>query len=194
MRAVALEIMGDKLNVAQSSQDELRFGTNGSLSVDLIKGTFFANDPAVNAGGGVIDFVMRYKHLDKVAAKVWLQDRGHMPKPSPRVRVVATYDYHDETGSPLFQVRRMEPKNFIQAAADGRGGWATGKGCMGGVQRVPYRLPAVIAAVAAGNIVFIAEGEKGANALESIGLVGTCSSGGAGNGGPNTTGHLPAPT
>jgi putative DNA primase/helicase len=74
----------------------------------------------------------------------------------------------------------MEPKNFIQARADGNGGWICRAGCMKGVRLVPYRLPAVIAAVAAGRTIHIAEGEKGVHALESIGLVGTCSPGGAG--------------
>ena len=51
---------------------------------------------------------------------------------------------------------------------------------MNGVRRVLYRLPAVIAAVEAGDTIWIAEGEKCVEALERAGAVGTTNPGGAG--------------
>jgi DNA primase len=46
---------------------------------------------------------------------------------------------------------------------------------------VPYRLPKLIEAVNAGQIVYIVEGEKDVHAIELAGAVATCNPGGAGN-------------
>jgi putative DNA primase/helicase len=92
-------------------------------------------------------------------------------------REVATYDYTDRDGQLVFQVVRFEPKAFRQRRPDGRGGWLWK---LDGVERVIYRLAAVIAAVSAGRTVYVAEGEKGVHALESIGVAATCSPAGAG--------------
>ena len=95
-------------------------------------------------------------------------------------QVVGRYIYHDAEGRPVFEVTRWNPKGFSQARIDPNGERVTGTGCMKGVQRVPYRLPELIAAVAAGDPVFIVEGEKDADALWDAGHVATCNSGGAG--------------
>jgi P4 family phage/plasmid primase-like protien len=98
--------------------------------------------------------------------------------PAPgTARIDKTYDYPDATGNLLFQVVRFDPKGFRQRRPDGNGGWIWK---MTGVQRVLYRLPAVIEAVKAGQVIFLVEGEKDADALVSIGLCGTCNPGGAG--------------
>lgn len=39
----------------------------------------------------------------------------------PRIR--STYDYRDESGNVVFQVVRLEPKDFRQRKPDGCGGW-----------------------------------------------------------------------
>jgi 5S rRNA maturation endonuclease (ribonuclease M5) len=91
-------------------------------------------------------------------------------------RIIATYDYHDESGNLLFQVVRFEPKDFRQRAPDGKGGWTWRTA---GVRKVLYRLPEVIAAVKAGTPVLIPEGEKDANALAGLGFCATCNAGGA---------------
>lgn len=178
MGPVARELLGEPTEHNKAKR-ELRFGTRGSLCVSLDKGTWFDNE--ANRGGGVLAFVQERKNLKKAAAITWLQDHGHIPKAAPSKptgrRIVATYDYTDADGVLRFQVVRFDPKDFRQRAPDGKGGWAWS---MGGVERVLYRLPEVIAAVSKGRTIFIAEGEKGVHALESIGLVGTCSPGGAG--------------
>ncbi len=56
-------------------------------------------------------------------------------------RIVAEYDYRDETGAVLFQVVRYEPKNFKQRKPDGKGGWTWN---LNGIRRVPYRLPELL--------------------------------------------------
>lgn len=176
MCAVARELLGEP-NRVLSSRDEWRYGERGSLKIDVKAGTFC--DFESGAAGGVIDFVSSQTRTDKAAALAWLAARKHLPeqRPSkPKSRIVKTYDYCDEAGALAFQVCRFEPKDFRQRRPNGSGGWIWK---MDGVQRVPYRLPDVIAAVENREVIYIAEGEKGADALASIGVVGTCSPGGA---------------
>jgi len=91
-------------------------------------------------------------------------------------RVVATYDYRDPSGDLLFQVLRYEGKEFRQRRPDGNGGWIWK---LGRTPRVLYRLPELLAA-GPDEWVFVAEGEKDANRLGSVGLIATCNPGGAG--------------
>jgi hypothetical protein len=91
--------------------------------------------------------------------------------------VDAVYDYQDENGELLFQVIRFKPKEFRQRRPDGVGGYVWN---MDGVRRVPYHLPELLEAIVNDTTVFIAEGEKGANALMRLGVTATCSPGGAG--------------
>ena len=88
-------------------------------------------------------------------------------------RVVAEYEYTDENGRVLFIVVRKEPKAFIQRRQDGQWG-------RGDARLVPYRLPELIAAVAAADRVWICEGEKDVEAMRAAGVVATCNAGGAG--------------
>lgn len=94
-------------------------------------------------------------------------------------RIVAEYDYTDETGKLLFQVLRYEPKDFRQrrpnpeyteSGKESRWIFSTKD-----VPKVVYRLPQVLAA----NIVYVCEGEKDVHALEAFGLTATCNPGGA---------------
>ncbi|MCU0783199.1 MAG: hypothetical protein MUF81_03955 [Verrucomicrobia bacterium] len=98
---------------------------------------------------------------------------------SGTARIVASYDYNDESGKLLFQVCRLDPKDFRQRRPDKTAldGW-TWK--TSGVRRVLYRLPELLAAVKSGQPVFIAEGEKDVDALAKQGLIATCNCGGAG--------------
>lgn len=178
MGPVARELLGEP-SEDNKTKRELRFGTRGSLSVSLEKGTW--HDHEQGKGGGVLDLVQDRKSLDRDGAVVWLQERGHITKvdapKSGMGRQVAAYDYLSASGELLFQVVRFEPKNFRQRRPDGNGGWVWK---MAGVQLIPYRLSAVVRAIERRHTIYIAEGEKGVHALESIGLVGTCSPGGAG--------------
>src|SRR5262249_47815653 len=67
---------------------------------------------------------------------------------TPRGPAIAVYDYTDERGNLLFQVLRTVDKQFPQRCPDGHGGW---KWRLGGVRRVPYRLPKLLAAIAEGK-------------------------------------------
>jgi hypothetical protein len=92
-------------------------------------------------------------------------------------RLAATYPYCDANGTMLYRVHRMDPKSFWQQRVDANGQWVTG---LGDVERVLYHLPDIIAAVAAGRTIWLAEGEKDVDNLRAHGLDATCNSGGAG--------------
>ncbi|MCL4499296.1 MAG: toprim domain-containing protein, partial [Chloroflexi bacterium] len=94
-------------------------------------------------------------------------------------RIIATYDYVNETGELLYQVQRTERKQFIQRRRVIRDNMAKWVYDIKGVTRVLYRLPRVKNAVASGEAVYVVEGEKDVHSLEAWGLVGTTQSGGA---------------
>ena len=106
-------------------------------------------------------------------------------KPKERSRLVKTYDYVNATGELLFQVCRMEPKNFLQRRkpragddpADIKGGWVWKRD---GIVQAPYRLPELIEAIADERTIFIDEGEKNVDNLIELGVPATCNAGGAG--------------
>ena len=203
MGPVALKLYGTP-NKALSTKDELRFGSHGSLSVDLVKGTWYRHGE--NAGGGVLALV-EFVHGAKGGEAVkWLRENGfEVPDRAPpakanghangnahangsagaKPKIVATYDYVDEAGNFLFQVCRFEPKDFRQrrrptpsdAPEKIKGGWVwSTKGC----RQVPYRLPELIDAIKAGMTIFAVEGEKDADRLWSIGVPATTNAQGAG--------------
>jgi putative DNA primase/helicase len=101
------------------------------------------------------------------------------PPQSMKDRIVAEYNYTDEDGRLLFQTVRFEPKGFRQRHPDPSmpDGWSWN---LNGTRRVPFNLPKVLAAVRAGEPVWVAEGEKDVLALERAGVVATCNPMGAG--------------
>jgi hypothetical protein len=171
MEPVALRLLGEP---AQKHGHEWRYGNRGSLSIDLAKGHWF--DHEANTGGGVFDLIKREGHEQPAA---WLRREGLLATPQvvgrPQPRIVKTYDYCDENGTLLFQVVRFEPKDFRQRRPDGRGGWIWN---LHDTRRVPYLLPELVKAVAAGQTVYIPEGEKDADNLCAIGLAATTNPGG----------------
>ena len=108
------------------------------------------------------------------------EDRAPAGEWTPCGVAVAIYDYRDEAGNLLFQVCRTANKDFPQRIPDStrKSGY---RWSLGDTRRVPYRLPRVIEAVADGETIWIAEGEKDVHALERAGLTATCNPSGAGN-------------
>lgn len=86
-------------------------------------------------------------------------------------RIIATYDYTDAAGEPLYQVVRYEPKDFRPRYSDGACGFIWKKH----PNQVLYRLPEVLEAA----IVFVVEGEKDVEKLREHGFVATTNAGGA---------------
>src|SRR5262245_5917756 len=171
MEPVALRLLGEP---AQKLGNEWRYGSRGSLSIDLKKGSWF--DHEANVGGGVFDLIRRQGY-DQPAA--WLRSEGLLGSPQvvshTEPKIVKTYDYCDEDGTLLFQVVRFEPKDFRQRKPDGHGGWIWK---LGDMRSIPSRLPELPRAVAAGETIFIAEGEKDVDNLRAVGLEATTSPGG----------------
>jgi hypothetical protein len=188
METVARILLGDPNPTLSKPPRELRFGSNGSLRIDLTKGTFF--DFEANEGGGVLMLIRREEGLpsDQDAAK-WLVERGLIKGENPeKARIVATYDYVDEDARLLFQVVRLEPKSFRQRKPGLNGEEWIWK--LGDTRRVPYRLPELREAIASDRIIFIVEGEKDADRMAKLGLVATCNPGGAGKWQDELTPHF----
>lgn len=97
---------------------------------------------------------------------------------NPKTQPVATWIYKDADGRPLYRVVKNTGKRFFQEAYNRATGEWGGK--LDGIERVPYRLPELLAAINAGTTVYVAEGEKDVDALVANGLTATCNSGGAG--------------
>jgi 5S rRNA maturation endonuclease (ribonuclease M5) len=100
---------------------------------------------------------------------------------TPAGPAIATYPYTDAKGTVLFGVCRTADKQFRQWRPDptkehGRA-WS-----LQGVKRVLYQLPQVMAAIDAGETVYVVEGEKDVHALEAAGVIATCNPGGTGGG------------
>jgi putative DNA primase/helicase len=147
-------------------------------------------------GGDIIQLV---EHLDSVDFNTACTRLTGQPPPKANGKdtsknvVVAEFEYHDENGSVAFAVDRIQfqkldgsyvlkdgkpDKAFRQRRPDPDrlGRWIPNKD---GAPVVPYRLPQVIEAIAAGHSVFIAEGEAKADLLWSWNVAATCCAGGA---------------
>jgi putative DNA primase/helicase len=92
-----------------------------------------------------------------------------------KAELVATYDYTDEQSRLLYQSVRCFPKAFKRRRPDGHGGWTW---TLGDTRLVLYRLPRVLAAVEAGEPVYVVEGEKDVHAIEAAGATATTIIGG----------------
>lgn len=190
---VAELLLGER-NIALSNSTELRFGTQGSLAVNLEKNVWFSHEEQI--GGGVLDLIAKKTGLaTRTEQLAWLEKNGLREQhtaPSPKSpksqqpKIYSTYAYEDEHGHLLFEVVRYEPKSFRQRRPDHHGDWIWS---VKDVRQVPFHLPQLLAADSA-QIVFIVEGEKDVLALEAVGLVATCNAGGAGKWTADLSEHL----
>jgi hypothetical protein len=103
-----------------------------------------------------------------------------------RQEVAARYPYRDEAGRLLYETVRLEPgrggrdKDFRQRrplvpSPRKREHWAWN---LDGVRRVLYRLPELLLPARAGEPVAVVGGEKDADSLAAVGLIGTTNVGG----------------
>jgi hypothetical protein len=112
------------------------------------------------------------------------RDQGSGDDWTPRGPAIAEYRYVDEDGRLLYAVCRTADKQFPAwrpdaTSASGKRWALTDPAGRWLVRRVLYRLPTVLAAVAAGETVYVVEGEKDVHALERAGVVATPNPGGA---------------
>lgn len=183
MEPVARRLLGEP-NPRLSTNEELRWGNNGSLAVK--GGHFF--DHEAKQGGGVVRLVELQLPIDHLGAWRWL--RQEYPEAFPpsqlnghgggrRLNITKAYDYLDADSTLLQQVCRTIPKGFVQRRPDpsAESGWDWHTR---GVKPVPYRLPELLADIAAGRTVYICEGEKDVDNLRAKGLASTTNAGGCG--------------
>jgi hypothetical protein len=140
MHAVAKALLGEPNK--HHSKGELRYGSHGSLSIDLENGTYYNHE--TKEGGGVIDLVRHVKGLDKHETLDWLREQGFLDKAVPGISAPrsarkspppsasplheekapeATYDYPDQHGKLVFQVVRYGFRNAdgsVVMADDGK--------------------------------------------------------------------------
>ena len=193
-------------NEQHSKPGELRFGTNGSKSIDLEKNAFYDHEAA--DGGGVIKLVQFAAGIEsRKAAHQWLVDKGFIGgehiKTAKVVNIPPAHQVMEVMQ--VMAADKKEPKTAktpakIVATYDYRDEQnelvmqvvrmepktfrqrrPDGNGWdwkVKGVRVLPYRLPELLAAPAA--VVYIVEGEKDADRLAALGLTATCNAGGAG--------------
>lgn len=169
---VASHYWGQPNHALSKTGKEIRFGSHGSKSVDLVKGTWF--DHEQNIGGGVADLIRVYEPSINVADR--MASFG-MPKADAPQRTERVWDYVDRDGEIRYQVVRIDDrtgKTYRQRHVDQDGEIHWG---MQGVTALPYNLPAIVGST---KPIFIVEGEKCADALISRGLIATTNHGGAG--------------
>src|SRR5262245_26206417 len=101
-------------HLSKKGANELRFGSNGSLKVDLKNGRWF--DFEANQGGGVLDLIKREVHCaSERECFEWLEHEGLWTNGGTKPRrdnarkvVVATFLYSDRDDVLRFAVERVE--------------------------------------------------------------------------------------
>ena len=132
-----------KGSAASDSASEWRFGTGGSLAINLREDTWFDHEEQI--GGGVFDLVSAFVGRDQ--AWEWLVKNGFQkerPKPngaangsSPQGKFagfmddwpVATFSYFDDKGRLAYEVLKFAksaPRRYMQRRKHPKGGWIWG--------------------------------------------------------------------
>ncbi|MFD3396725.1 AAA family ATPase [Alteromonas macleodii] len=193
-KPVAMQLFADKHNTKMSSANELRFGSNGSLSICLKKGLY--KDHESDTGGGLkalieretgqdgIEWLIQNNHIDDTRGQGKVSDSSKISHKANR----AEYIYTNEDGEPLYKVIRAHDrqgkKSFYQ------NGFVNGQfvKSMDGVTPVPFKLTEL--STRTSEPVYIVEGEKDAERLLNGGLLATTNSGGANNWKPDLNRHF----
>ena len=110
-------------------------------------------------------------------------------------RLVAEYVYEDEHGQVVHGVTRCDHKCFAQwrpdsATRSGRRWSLNDENGNRLVRLVPYRLPQILAAIQAEQVIWLVEGEKDVHALLDRGVPATCNAAGAGKWTPEHARHF----
>jgi hypothetical protein len=137
MAPVALRLLGAP---SEKKGDVWRWGSRGSMKVDVAKGVWF--DYEKGEGKGVLALIEREAGVSGAECFRWLEREGLISPlgRNPKLgREVEHYDYRDEHGAILFQVvRYADPKDFRQRRPDGNGGWIWN---LSGVRQSPITSP-----------------------------------------------------
>ena len=121
---IARTILGEP-NKTLSSSRQLRFGTNGSVAVEIAgerRGEWFDHEAGV--GGGPWELLTVKGHMTKGDPIGWLRSQLGIelaPKQKAERQIVAAYDYCDEHGDLLFPGLPVRAKDFPPATARRQG-------------------------------------------------------------------------
>lgn len=177
---VAEFLFADKI-IFHRTGTEIRYGTQGSLSINLDKNTYY--DHERSEGGGTLDLIQREcNYSNRKEARSWYSqniENVHQPIKTNKIRenrrIVAEYIYTDSEGNPVLKVVRTEPKGFYQTHWDG------GKWQPGGVINPPiFNQKKIIEALKNNKPIAILEGEKDVINAAKIGIIATTKAGGVG--------------
>lgn len=158
---------------------------NPSFEADLKDGSWKCW--AGCGGGSIFDFHMKLKDLDFPTATKELAEIAGISETAVKQKVVATYEYKDAEGKPLYLKERIEParngrsKEFLFKHTEA-GKKVVGRGC----DPVLYNLPEVVKATS----VIVVEGEGKVEFLRKWELASTCLDSGANS--PWREGYLKA--
>jgi hypothetical protein len=200
IEAVAANIFGSCNTEMSREPEDVRFGGHGSVSINYETGIWY--DHEGKRGGGVRDLIRDYKKIeDRDAAIAYAEEcqrhfeNGGRPKKNGgssqyHEELEAIYLYRDASGNLAFEVVRFvfrlpgggyvtdergkRTKKIRQRRASGE--WGLDEH----TPVIPYQLPDLIKAVAAGHTICIPEGEPKVDLIRSFGFPATCCSGGAG--------------
>ena len=150
----------------KNSKCPLHAEDNGSFGVNMSNGHYKCF--GCGAHGSIFDFYMKVHSVDFKTALQQLADFAGVDLNSDirhyeLGKPIKIYSYDNADGDTLFNVCRFEPKEF--RPCDPNGKWK-----VKGIEPVPYNLPQVLKA----DTVFLTEGEKDADTVNRLGLVGTC--------------------
>lgn len=147
---------------------------NPSLSINLEDGCY--NCFSCGAKGDVFNFYQELKKVDFPTAIKELAEMEGITETAVKQKVVATYEYKDVEGKPLYLKERIEPgrngrsKEFLFKHIE------AGKKVVGrGGDPVLYNLPEVVKATS----VIVVEGEGKVELLRKWGLAATCTDSGS---------------
>ena len=142
--------------------------TTPSLSFNNQNGTYYCH--GCGKKGSIFHFYGKINSLDtrRDFGKILHGIAGDfgIPFEKKKLKIIKVYDYPDHEGKLLFQVCRMDPKDFRQRRPNGNGGWIWN---LKGIEPVLYQLPEVLKA----DEVVIVEGEKDADNLNTLGFIAT---------------------
>ena len=173
-------------------------GGDDRFSINTAKQVF--NCRGCGADGDVIDLVRFLDGVEFVEACTTLAGKppakvnGKDHAIEAREVCTATFTYHDESGTALFMVGRLQYRNLDGSFVlnkDGKpkktfrqkrpdpdrpGQWIYN---VDGVRTVPYRLPELIEAIGKDHLILIVEGEAKVDLLRSWNMPATCNAQGA---------------
>jgi hypothetical protein len=149
--------------------------TNPSFNFNNQTGKYFCH--GCNKKGHIVHFYAKINNLndkrDYPKILKGIADDFGIPWEEKKAKMIKAYDYTDSDGNLLFQVCRMEPKDFRQRRPNGNGNWIWD---IKGITPVLYNLSGVLKA----DEVIIVEGEKDVDCASKMGLTATTCPMGAG--------------